>query len=1430
MVDIIAEDTDVATSSGVVVETTEEAVIDGVERDIEVTFDNNEFSIVGDDMVVLTRYEDAPQWMKDVINNLVDVKASLVVGDLEATREALDAMLTQLDVAKNTYELSIVSSNDIDQRITNAITSLNSSLQAADATILDIAQTAVTPNEASAIALNTLSASLSANGTIGSALHNLQTAMTTLEGTTASDISFLESVMQGEVEGNATALSELRTHVGIDEDGGLTGTGLLSDVKILQKQNDGVIETNTGTWDVMIGIENPNNNTDNDQLDTEKEPYATWKSIDALNENSHERSSHLGDVYIKYTNAAEGYKTYDKAYKFIKVVPDSTSPYSTDSEGFTWAVITDTDVQNAYVAALNALDLADNKRRVFVTTPTVPYDIGDLWVRVVSGSSQIWRCNFEGATSYSVTHWTLASTDDNAVVLLANGTTSINLTNAFIGTTPLDEYIGSEIDGKIGVYSGITAPVAGQPSGVSINDIYLWMTTASKVLANGTTQTYDVTKTYKYSGSAWVEVTTNNNITALADLADGKRTVFSGITVPIGAVSRDLWIPSDTNGSYLKGEIYQYNGTSWVLATRYSADIEAVRSNLQTQVDGKVETYYSSTVPVGMTIINNGDYWYCTADVSTYKKGKVYKYVHSTTSWIETADVSRYAFDLADGKAAIFSSTSVPTTGYKINDMLIIVGSFNNGTTTFSDGVVLSSTATRASGFTTSDWIKKINDTEKLDEFVNNIYTPAVTDLQNQVDNQVRYYFYTSSLGETNESASGSISWTIEAKKEHHGDIAYDRTTDTGYYYDKGISVWRAITGTENAGVIEALKAASIAQATADGVVVSYYAIKQDIAPATTDLWLNKTGIKVLKKYTTSWVNVDVKEGDTLTAYDPATNDTSVYVYYGTGWITDTENGMVASSESITNLKSYLGTDGGTSTLVNDITSKSTLLGKSVDSRFEYNSNIVLNGVTYDSGFGLVTSLTAPSGSVAPPAGTSEFWIKADKFKMTTAGYNGPVYSPFSVNSTNGEITFNGKVTFSNVLGVVSGGGNILYNSAPKKGSEKSGWSIGSTTMPNTAIGAGFDTWYPTGGASVYIVSVTSLATSSDFMHIYQKVPCVAGKRYEASAYLSSHRASSKVILYFRDSAGNILSASTYGNAITEAHSGSISTWGRTSVFATAPAGCATIDFVIEVRGVGSYQPYCFISNAYLGIASESQTSLSNWSEGISAGATTTGELTNDAGFTTLGAVASQGYVLPAGVADAINTNTTTINGSKITTGSVTAAQITADSALVNKLNITGGLVANNLRVPGVNGGNDLLSASGDKVVISNLKVLGTVSMPGISKGGSFSVPSLPIGSSHTVTVYKPYECTNWSLTAIVTLTNITQNGNPLNFGCTLYINGNNVASALGVAPWAINVGTSGTKGSITAGSVQITIATNGFGEGSGSFYGTISYIAIVEN
>lgn len=638
--------------------------------DLDITVAKKEYVITGDDIYIPMLYDDAPQWMKDLVQVVVDVSISSGNQSLINDMNAIIQDFAVSYVPLNQYTQSIIDLGDEDTRLNGLIETLNSNfndgLSTANAQITSLQLTKASKDEVVAQVIQTIAAQLADGASnIGSTIGRIDQAIADETSARATSFQVLTSSLEDtnlDVTANATATSTLNTYVGL-ELGAPNGTGLLADVEILQKQNDGVIETTTGTYDVMISPENP----DLAQLVITAEPYVTWKASDVSGIDT--RLAHIGDVYVKYADTPNGAKEYIASYKFIRTVVDSTSPYATDSDGFTWALIVDQVAQDAYEQALNAYDLADNKRRVFTITPSGPYDIGDLWVRVVSGSNQIWKCQAtrEQSGYYNTADWSIASTDDTATVALqtglADGTVTVKLTNAYVGTVPFTTYIASEIDGKVGVYSGETAPVAGQPSGVAANDIYLWFTTASKVLANGTTQVYDITRTYKYSGSAWNEITTDSNITALADLADGKRTVFSGNTVPVGAVARDIWIPSATNGSYLQGEIYQYNGTAWVVATKYTEDLDTfidvtyipTVTSLQNQVDGKIESWYTASTSDPKSAWtdaptrskHDGDMWYQTDTKLSYY------YSSSTNAWnlIDDAKAIQALADAATAQA-----------------------------------------------------------------------------------------------------------------------------------------------------------------------------------------------------------------------------------------------------------------------------------------------------------------------------------------------------------------------------------------------------------------------------------------------------------------------------------------------------------------------------------------------------------------------------------------------------------------------------------------------------------------------------------------------------------------------------------------------------------------------------------------------------------
>lgn len=197
-------------------------------NDIEVTVNRQEYVITGDEIYIPKRFEDAPTWMQELITQVVDTSISVQIQDLNGISQSLESMIDAMEVAKNTYELSIISSNDIDQRINTAVTTLNSSMNNADATVLEVAQTKVTPEEAAAITIDVITAELTKTeaGTLGATVSNLQTAVANEKEARSTSIEILTSSIEGAFDANATAMNYLNTYVGLDEVGASTGTGL----------------------------------------------------------------------------------------------------------------------------------------------------------------------------------------------------------------------------------------------------------------------------------------------------------------------------------------------------------------------------------------------------------------------------------------------------------------------------------------------------------------------------------------------------------------------------------------------------------------------------------------------------------------------------------------------------------------------------------------------------------------------------------------------------------------------------------------------------------------------------------------------------------------------------------------------------------------------------------------------------------------------------------------------------------------------------------------------------------------------------------------------------------------------------------------------------------------------------------------------------
>lgn len=148
----------------------------------------------------------------------------------------------------------------------------------------------------------------------------------------------------------------------------------------LQSQIDGAIESFFYEYDPT----------------TSNVPASQWTTTD-------EKNKHLNDTF---TNLTTGH-----SWRWTK-----------SGSSFSWVEITDTATVEALAKAGKAQDTADSKRRVFVSTPYPPYDIGDLWVQGTAGD--IMRCKTARASgSYYASDWVKASkyTDDSSLNNFING-------------------------------------------------------------------------------------------------------------------------------------------------------------------------------------------------------------------------------------------------------------------------------------------------------------------------------------------------------------------------------------------------------------------------------------------------------------------------------------------------------------------------------------------------------------------------------------------------------------------------------------------------------------------------------------------------------------------------------------------------------------------------------------------------------------------------------------------------------------------------------------------------------------------------------------------------------------------------------------------------------------------------------------------------
>lgn len=480
-----------------------------------------------------------------------------------------------------------------------------------------------------------------------------------------------------------------------------------SDIDDLQNQIDG----NITTW-FFPGVPTLNN-----------APANEWNT-------STEKDAHLGDLYYD-TNT-------EYAYRFMKT-----------NDVYSWEHLSDSDISAALAVANQAQDTADHKRRIFITQPVPPYDVGDTWMSGANGD--ILTCINAKTTSqtYAASDWSKLNkyTDDSALTTF--------LTNTYANDKSA---IQNQIDKKAETWYQDTDPSTS------------WTTSDLKAQHEGdlwykTLNGENTTWYYQKSGNtySWVQ---QNVPKGVFDEIDGKAQIYISQPTPPYNVC-DLWFNSNNSDimtCVTARATGNYNANDWQKRNKYTDDSALIAfvngayatfvTNTNTAIDGKITTFYQTSAPTTNVI---GDLW-----IDTDNGNKLYRWDGSAWTSVQDTGIqsalnaASNAQTTADGKIVTFAQASQPT-ATDVGDLWIDTDDNNK--------------MYRWSG---NAWVA-YTDTSALNTWLNNTYSSDKTNLQNQIDGKAETWY---------QSSDPSTSWTTEQKANHLGDLWYKTTDNTTWFYD----------------------------------------------------------------------------------------------------------------------------------------------------------------------------------------------------------------------------------------------------------------------------------------------------------------------------------------------------------------------------------------------------------------------------------------------------------------------------------------------------------------------------------------------------------------------------------------------------------------------------------------------------------------------
>lgn len=288
----------------------------------------------------------------------------------------------------------------------------------------------------------------------------------------------------------------------------------------------------------------------------------------------------------------------------------------------------------------------------------------------------------------------------------------------------------------------------------------------------------------------------DGNITFLVDVTTG-RVIINADSVQIKG--------KDVNAIAKEKAETEVNN---FISNTYTTDI----NNLQSQIDGQIETFFYDYEPTLQNIPASG--WTTNEERKKHEgdlfywksKGYAYRFMQDRATWkwqlVQDTDITlalaaaEKAQDTADHKRRVFVVQPEPP--YDIGDLW----------TQGSNGDLMRCKVARASGsYSASDWEKasKYTDDSSLDLFINGVFKDSLNSLKTQIDGKIETWYQPNDPSlkwtKTEEQPwcdidgnkildeSGNeivLIWESE-KAEHEGDLWHNTSDNTQWIYKSGI-------------------------------------------------------------------------------------------------------------------------------------------------------------------------------------------------------------------------------------------------------------------------------------------------------------------------------------------------------------------------------------------------------------------------------------------------------------------------------------------------------------------------------------------------------------------------------------------------------------------------------------------------------------------